>query len=67
MRIIGGVLQIIVGLLAAVGALLWYVELFGEQPDWVTVIIGVAMLLVGVAGIWAGLNRATRGSHLGRA
>jgi len=59
MRIIVGVLQIIVGLLAAVvGALLCYVELFGEQPDWVTVIIGVVLLLVGVAGIWTGLNRA---------
>ena len=62
MGIIVGVLQIILGLLAAVvGALLCYVELFGEQPDWLTVIIGVVMLLVGVGGIWAGLNRVIRG------
>ena len=70
MRVIVGVLGIIVGLLAAVvGTLLCYVELFGERPDWVALVIGVIMLLVGVGGIWAGLNRAIRairGSHLGR-
>jgi hypothetical protein len=62
MRIIVGVLQIIVALLAAVvGASFCYFELFSERPDWVTVIIGVVMLLVGVGGIWAGINRAIRG------
>ncbi len=60
-RIIVGVLQIIVASLAAVvGAILCSIELFGEQADWSTVIIGVVMLLVGVGGIWAGLNRAIR-------
>jgi hypothetical protein len=62
MRISVGVLQIIVASLAAVvGAILCYAELFGEQPDWATVIIGVVMLVVGAGGIWAGLNRAIRG------
>jgi hypothetical protein len=61
-RISVGVLQILVALLAAVvGTALCFFELFGEQPDWITVIIGVVMLLVGVGGIWAGLNRAIRG------
>lgn len=62
MRITVGVLQIIVASLAAVvGAILCYFDLFSERPDWVTVLIGVAMLLVGVGGIWAGLNRVIRG------
>jgi len=61
MRIIGGVLQIIVGLLfAGVGAILCFFVLFGERPDWVAVIIGVLMLLGGVGCIWTGLIRAIR-------
>ena len=62
MRIVVGVLQIIVSLLAAVvGAILCYADLVQEQPDWPAVIIGAIMLLVGVGGIWAGLNRVIRG------
>jgi hypothetical protein len=61
MRILAGVLQVVVGLLfTGVGAILYYAELFGERPDWASVLIGVLMLLAGVGLTWAGLVRATR-------
>ena len=59
MRMIVGLLGIILGVLSAVvGAILCYFELFGEQPDWAAMLIGGLMLLLGLGGIWAGLNRA---------
>ena len=62
MRIIVGLLQIIVGLLFAVGgAILCFFVLFGERPDWVAVIIAVLMLLGGVSCIWTGFTRVIRG------
>lgn len=61
MQVVVAVLQVGISSLAVlVGALLCYVELFGAPSDWGSAVVGVVMLLVGVGGVWAGLNRAVR-------